>query len=251
MPRSSPISDYSPIKSPRSIEAFVNALSRASHASRSARPICLPATPQRIRGIFGRNSKPSFAYYDRNSSSWKTWQPSFHEITSDEYSGNWPRWGTIRNGVARPRKPAVHPIAGIDSGSHLTYPTPKANDADNRGNAGERRRKWPGLHAVVADELGIPIGETIILNPVWIEWLMDWPQGWTDPVAPVAESELESWDKTPLKNRWDKAHRPQPLLKTCNEMEHNRQRIKALGNGVVPSIAAQMWALLMYFIDNG
>lgn len=50
------------------------------------------------------------------------------------------------------------------------YPTPTCQDAKNNGGKAQMERNTPPLNAVVGGAL----------NPVWVEWLMGWPLGWTD-----------------------------------------------------------------------
>ena len=50
------------------------------------------------------------------------------------------------------------------------YPTPTCQDAKNNGGKAQTERNTPPLNAVVGGAL----------NPVWVEWLMGWPLGWTD-----------------------------------------------------------------------
>lgn len=52
---------------------------------------------------------------------------------------------------------------------HL-LPTPTCQDARNNGGAAQQRRKTRPLNAVCGGAL----------NPLWVEWLMGWPIGWTD-----------------------------------------------------------------------
>jgi DNA (cytosine-5)-methyltransferase 1 len=62
------------------------------------------------------------------------------------------------------------------------WPTPNASDNRDRGNLSDpaiQRRikmgKQVGLTMAVKDQKG---GGT--LNPMWVEWLMGYPIGWTD-----------------------------------------------------------------------
>ena len=50
------------------------------------------------------------------------------------------------------------------------YPTPTCQDASNNGGPSQMKRNTPPLNAVAGGAL----------NPVWVEWLMGWPLGWTD-----------------------------------------------------------------------
>jgi DNA (cytosine-5)-methyltransferase 1 len=62
------------------------------------------------------------------------------------------------------------------------WPTPNASDNRDRGNMSDpaiQRRiamgKQVGLTMAVKDKPGKGT-----LNPDWVEWLMGYPQGWTD-----------------------------------------------------------------------
>jgi hypothetical protein len=60
----------------------------------------------------------------------------------------------------------------------LTWPTPTAQDARNNGGPAQHARRTPPLNARADGPL----------NPVWVEWLMGFPAGWTGRSAPgVAE----------------------------------------------------------------
>ena len=72
----------------------------------------------------------SLAKYDRDSSSWKTPQCSFLEGL-DEFLETWPRWGMMRGGVCWALSIPAHLTSESESGS---WPTPRANDGEKRGN---------------------------------------------------------------------------------------------------------------------
>lgn len=61
------------------------------------------------------------------------------------------------------------------------WPTPLADDSSNCGGASRvrsyRAGKYRGLNAAVVVDGGEPHGR---LNPMWVEWLMGYPGGWTD-----------------------------------------------------------------------
>ncbi len=40
-----------------------------------------------------------------------------------------------------------------------------------------------------------PLSETAggMLNPTWVEWLMDWPLGWTDPDGGPSKEGFHEW----------------------------------------------------------
>ena len=84
-----------------------------AQASKEAAPVCGP----RWRG--------SSVKWDHDSSSWKT-VPSSPDGVSMSFSGTWPRWGVMRDGVCSERLTPVRPTNESASGS---WPTPNKMDA--------------------------------------------------------------------------------------------------------------------------
>ena len=50
------------------------------------------------------------------------------------------------------------------------FPTPTVNDSKNNNPPSQALRNTPPLNVVVGGSM----------NPMWVEWLMGWPIGWTD-----------------------------------------------------------------------
>tara|TARA_S200002703_G_scaffold5417_1_gene6291 strand:+ start:702 stop:1463 length:762 start_codon:yes stop_codon:yes gene_type:complete len=200
-----------------------------------------------------------FAKWSPNGSLWKTPQRSLLEGL-DTFSETWPRWGMMRNGVCSER-PTLGPLtAGSGSGYWRTpckedggargpyrdktkldaylakghmlnlyeqvawphlWPTPRANDAEKRGNINpdDPRNGLPGavrkllptptvndaknstLPPSQEDRDSIP-GYLLShgeepggqLNPDWVEWLMGWPIGWTD-LGPLVMDRFQEWQQ--------------------------------------------------------
>jgi hypothetical protein len=171
--------------------------SLASPSASSAR-----GAVRRIAGGYGPRSRQSFAIYDPGTSSWRTPQDSLLSGW-ETYSESWPRSGMTRNGIAYRRASSVPPIYA--SGSSL-WPTPVAHDDGKTPEAhlamkarmpGGPRKTITSLTVMVkAVERGLwptptanrwdglqSHGVNVItgqLNPVWVEWLMGYPAGWTD-----------------------------------------------------------------------
>ena len=143
---------------------------------------------------FTAKSCALLAQYDRATCSWKTSQPSF--LCLEPSSVTWPRWGMTVDGCAYEHPQSARPIIGTGGG---VWPTPRANDAEKRGNIANNPRN--GLPAAVkyvptptahnAKEGGYPAEHTRNtptlssvaggkLNPAWDEWLMGWPLGLTE-----------------------------------------------------------------------
>ena len=193
------------------------------------------------------------------TSSWKTAHCLWEEVLPWS-SVTLPRWGMTRTGAVFQHPTLERPISGTGSGSSETYPTPncydaipdygnrkdsnlenggrhgvslrhlvktwptpKANDAEKRGNFDVKNprnglpaaaKRWPTPvasmhkgstpaaltrkdgqdrsndrldHAVMASDGGQ-------LNPTWVEWLMGWPLGWTD-LKPLATDKFREWQQ--------------------------------------------------------
>ena len=108
----------------------------------------------------------SFTKYSPDSRSWKTHQCSLLGDL-DEFSETWPQWGLMRNGECWEQRMLEQDIKGTESG---LWPTPKAAPGGgNSGGANSRR-------TAIQNGLYIPSS----INPNLYEWLMGWPEGWTD-----------------------------------------------------------------------
>jgi hypothetical protein len=72
------------------------------------------------------------------------------------------------------------------------WPTPNASDADKWSHQSLAERQAKGqqvrLNTAVAPE-GARGGS---LNPIWVEWLMGWPLGWTD-LKPLETAKFQQW----------------------------------------------------------
>lgn len=84
----------------------------------------VPDLPEPVRDSSGHYYEP-FAWFDRNTRSWRTWQRCLVEGW-EPFSGTWPRSGMTRSGIAYRRAPLVRLTDGTVSGSLL--PTPEASN---------------------------------------------------------------------------------------------------------------------------
>jgi hypothetical protein len=162
--------------------------------------------------------------YDLNTHSWRT-----HLCLWDE-ALQWssvilPKWGMTVSGALFQHPTAERPISGTGSGLWLTprscsamaatitpesawdqnrfpnletmvgrkqWPTPQASDNRDRGNLGSgaiQRRQEKGKQIMLSQSVSDISGA---LNPLWVEWLMGWPLGWTD-LKPLATDRFQSW----------------------------------------------------------
>lgn len=136
----------------------------ASRARTSAPPDAVPASPENARDS-GRKWPGLLAKYDHATSSWKTAQCSLFE-DSEPSLEIWPRWGSMRNGVAYQRQKPARLTSGNGFGF---WPTPRSCSAmaatitpesawsENRFPNLETivgRRTWPTIRSTDADRGG-------------------------------------------------------------------------------------------------
>lgn len=113
----------------------------------------------------GGKCSGSFAWYDPDTSLWRTWQRC---LTGGwmKYLGRWPKAGMMRNGHVSRLPLLEHLTSEIEFSS---YPTPCASDS--RGIKKQPTPEYPCLRSLAAPGA---------LNPQLSEWLMGFPPGWTD-----------------------------------------------------------------------
>lgn len=162
-----------------------------------------------IRAGSGLISLESFAFFDRDTCSWRTSQDFLWQGTEDLASSlTLPKWGTMRNGRLFQRQPLVRPISG--KGFSL-LPTPAsckaANDTTLMCSSDARKRPnklgWVAGLTATAHKRGYsgqaeksllcPSHAGGPINPEWLEHLMGFPIGWTE----LEESATPSSPKSP------------------------------------------------------
>ncbi len=120
----------------------------ASPARTSVLPGPAPVLPASVRDSGGSYFEP-FAWYDRATQSWRTWQRCLVEGWG-LFSETWPRSGMMRSGIAFRRPPLVPLTDATESGS---WPTPMAVDG-RRGN--QPPRPW---------DTGVPLAQAVAMWP--------------------------------------------------------------------------------------
>ena len=111
------------------------------------------------------------------------------------------------------------------------------------------------------------------LNPTWVEWLMSWPIGWTD-IQHDCTYQTEYWKEASaadvsgnrLLEMWfnKEAGAPPQRLREFKLQQDSRpeisrvavgvmnrvDRLKAIGNGQVPAVAALAWGMLTTWVKK-
>lgn len=165
------------------------------------------------REISGLKPFVSLERSARNLYSWKTSQTSFlfaemmDGDTLGEYSQTWPNWGSMSDGVCS--ELTISAALTKENGSGLlenaqqwkgvTYPTPRARDhKDVSPHLPPSRIKRPGLDTLQQRVIrrmldsGEEIPQRAGLVPEWVEWVMNWPTGWTG-YKPLEMARFQQW----------------------------------------------------------
>jgi len=157
------------------------------------------AEEKMILDTFGPCSPSAFAWYDPDTHSWRTFQATL-DSDSEAFNEIWPRSGMTRDGIAYqlpPSAPRTYAIAYSSSlhGELQWTPTAKANqDSSSMEARVPGSHLWPTPQASDCQRTTVAdcnwasnitgalerAGERGKLNPAWVEWLMGFPEGWTD-----------------------------------------------------------------------
>lgn len=129
-------------------------------ASRSAKPESAEA--KTIPAIFGPSSPVSFAYFDPDTSCWKTSQATFLSDL-EQYSETWPDSGTMRNGCVYERR--ISAPHTCESGS-LLWPTTRSTSGGGNTSAypgapyrpalAQLASRWPTARSEDSESCGNP-----------------------------------------------------------------------------------------------
>ena len=144
------------------------------------------------------NSPESFARWDQDTLSWKTFQRSFLEEWAT-YSEPWPRSGMTVTGTAYLLPTFAHRTSGTGF-SYFATPTATANQlapsmikkhkgcramiptpiTSNAKGASKNRYRTSETYRRNLSEWVRDSEDSGQLSPTWTEWLMGFPLGWTD-----------------------------------------------------------------------
>jgi hypothetical protein len=180
----------------------------------------------------GDTWRESFARWDLDTSSWKTLQCSLLEGL-DVFSETWPRWGMMRAGECSVQLMPVRHTKETEYGFWPTPTVAEATKIPACANYGQvglnnhprirgyptrpklekSRKKWQTPTCHNAKEAAYPAEfarntptltsqahggqstQPMPLNPVWVEWLMGWPLGWTD-LKPLETDKFQAWQRS-------------------------------------------------------
>lgn len=151
-----------------------------SPASHSAQPASCSAPLTNVGR--GRGWPTSYAEYDPDTSSWRTFQLSFEipghsELSSVTFTSS----GSMRNGRLYERPTSAHLIAVNGS---TFWPTPRANAGSHmiawsRAESGQHRSQLEDYLGWMHIRAGGQRVSGWNVNPEWADWLMGFPTRWT------------------------------------------------------------------------
>jgi hypothetical protein len=88
-------------------------------------------------------------------------------------------------------RPSGHKGSNNLAGAVQRFPTPRARDYKDGETIPPSRKLNPQL-ATLGQKVIIEGSTGGTLNPMWVEWLMGWPLGWTD-LKPLETDKFQKW----------------------------------------------------------
>ena len=224
--------------------------SRASHIqSQDTGPV------KQTKEIYGLTQCELLGTWDRDFCFWRTCQLFLlpqkmgDQPTAEPWSGNFPSSGIAWNGMLYRRPTQGRPISANDGG---LWPTPLGTVTNPRDDDLIRADGLRVYRRASGQSRGIDLATSVkcwstptahegqnqpaaALNPDWVEWLMGVPIGWSSPES-LPEGAWEEWRTDMTAGTWWDTERDIPRVTT--ESPNRNKRLKALGNGIVPSALA-------------
>ncbi len=127
----------------------------------------------------GKKWQESLAKYNPNTHSLKTAQCSLFEDLNP-CCVTLPKWGSMQNGVVYQQQISEQTMKGREFGSLL--PTPTCHNSKEGAYPAEYTRKTPTLATHIGGKI----------HPMFTEWMMGWPLGWTD-LKPLETDKFQEW----------------------------------------------------------
>lgn len=162
-------------------------------------PVRTSAPPARAKELkvrnpdYGERWQELSVRYDRYTRSWKTHRCLWVEVLPWS-SVILPIWGMMQDGVLFQHPTRERPIDGTGFGF---WPTPTSRDwrSGKASQATMEKNSRPLSEVVCQSRPSYPDAGTGQLNPVFVEWLMGWPIGWTD-LKPLATGKFREWRRS-------------------------------------------------------
>lgn len=107
-----------------------------------------------------------------------------------------------------------------------TWPTPRSSEWKDTGPVGSKSHTHMDKKGYLCAKTKDPNEPKAALNPDWVEWLMGYAPGYTDPeyTEPMHLAEHLGFESEP------------DIPRVTTRKEHRVNRLKCLGNSIVPQI---------------
>jgi hypothetical protein len=140
----------------------------------------------------GEKWQGSLTKYDPSTHLWKTHQCLLLGGL-ELFSETWPKWGLMQDGECWEQQMSALPTREIESGF---WPTPDANCGQRGTQPNWIPKRKSGHPAQYTINQAVRDKERVggKLNPMWVEWLMGWPLGWTD-LKPLEMDKYQVWQQ--------------------------------------------------------
>jgi len=177
--------------------------------------------------------------YTGNLKSSQQSDDSMHSVSLPDFVNRWPTPSTmdhIDRKHMRPSRAATNRTTGYLSEMIGQRPTPRGSEGGVGivGGSGH----WQMLQGktdTYAEALAMGAGNGGSLSPDWVSWLMGLPVGWTS-LEPMPRREYLDWLHAQLDGTW--WHEERGLPRVATGVKDRVNRLKALGNGIVPASLA-------------
>jgi hypothetical protein len=178
----------------------------------------------------GRKHLNVSAYLDPDGVFWRTPQRSFLDEGLTEYVGTWPRSAIMCGGTLSAVPSRAHRISGNDGGR---WPTPTSSQ--HKGwSPGHNRADTDDRLDYTVEREGDYENSKARLNPTFVEWLMNVPEGWSS-LDPVSAEDYNDWfNQTIAGTFWNVEKGPRVDV----NIQQRAKRLILLGNGIVPRTLA-------------
>ncbi len=170
------------------IEDNSTSLQGGSHVKISALPGVNRGLKRALDRVCSSRLSDSFASVDLATSCWKTSQLSLLPTEGgiwEQYSGSFPKSGTMRSGKLYRQTPWGPPTSEKDSG---LWPTPTASDMRSRNGKNVGKYKNGGFYLQttkgrscvrVTNVMNFLDRPDLATSPAFREQMMGYPEGWT------------------------------------------------------------------------